>query len=378
MNLEEIRGQIDGIDKDITELFAKRTKLVGDVAKYKKENNVPIFARGREEEVLSRVCGSVPEELSAGASVLFRNIMDISKSMQYKQVGVKAPIVNEIEKAMITPQEMPKIPNIACPGIAGSNSQMATSKLFENGKLTYLDSFPEVFEAVDNGTVDFGVLPIENSTAGSVREVYELIRKFEFYINFEIKIKIDYVLATRSADAKLSEIAEIFSHEQALAQCADYLKTLPATCTPWENTAIAAKMVADSDRPIAAVCNEECAKLYGLNVLKQGLTNIDDNYTRFICISKKLYPNKKADGISVSLNIPNTQGSLYQLLTYFAVNGVDMTKIESKPLGNKNFDAIFYIDYKGNLFEKNSIDLINHLANEDYHLKFLGNYLRIE
>lgn len=377
MDLKDLRAQIDDIDNKIKRLFEQRMTVCKQVADYKRENKLSVLQGGREDEVLQNAARDINEEFADGSKVLFTNIMDISKCIQQNDVGLQSELAKDLLKAMSLPQPLPKSPKIACPGVAGSYSHIAAEKVFKNGEIAFCGGFEKVVKSVEDDRADFGILPIENSAAGSVRDVYELIKKYDFYINFETKIKVQHCLAA-NRPCCVSDITRVYSHEQALAQCSDFLSGLTAEQEKFENTATAARFVAESPLPAAAICSPEAAKKYGLTVIKKEIQNIDENYTRFICISKKLYPSKNAGTISVSLSIPNVTGSLYRLLTKFAVNNFNMCKIESKPFGNKNFDAIFYIDFYANLFDKRAFDLIDGLSKEFESFKFLGNYIKID
>lgn len=377
LELKELRNQIDSIDDEIKALFEKRMNVCKQVAEYKQEHKTPILQNNREDEVLKRAGENIEPSYSNASKVLFTNIMDISKCIQQNTISNQSEFTNKLKSKMELNEKIPTNAVVACSGVSGAYAHIAAQKVFPKGDIVFLSGFEKVVNAVENGDVDFGILPIENSSAGSVRDVYELIKKYDFYINFETKIKIEHCLVAK-ADTKLENIKHIYSHEQALAQCSEYLKKINCECDEFKNTAMAAQYVADSKEPIAAICSQQAAEEFGLTVIEKGVQNIDENYTRFICISKKLYANKDAQMISISLSIPNTAGSLYRLLTKFAVNDFDMTKIESKPFGNKNFDAIFYIDFKANLFDSKALDLVDDLSKGFESFKFLGNYIKID
>lgn len=372
MELDEIRREIDTIDAEILELFQKRMKLAEGVARFKKANNMPVFQAQREEEVLDRIADMSRDGMKNGSRLLFANIMDISKCIQQESL-------TEAEIPEIYTNKREKI-RLACPGTEGSNSSEACRALFDNPEINHVETFDEVFQAVENGTVDYGVVPIENNTAGEVTQTYQLMNKHSFYIYKSAAIRINHVLAAIKG-ATLSGIETVFSHEQALLQCGEWLSSHSELQTrPYMNTALAAKMVRDSQNgKIAAICSESCARLYGLDILEKNIADNPENYTRFICISKRLEVSENADMISVALTTPHTAGALYRLLTRFAVNGLNLAKIENRPLPpdmekSGEFDVMFYLDFYGSIKDLSVVKLLKCLESELNYYKFLGNF----
>lgn len=370
MDLAEIRKEIDSTDDEILKLFLKRMELCVGVAKYKKENNMPVFQSKREEEILERIRKESPDDIADGAGQLFTCIMDISKCLQQRILAQPpAPHFSE-----------PKTGNIkvACPGTAGSNTEQASVKLFPDSDICFYPDFADVFEAVENGDADYGVLPIENSTAGDIRQTYDLLAKYNFYICRRTQIKIDHCLAAK----KGADIRTIYSHEQALKQCFGFLKDYPARAVPYTNTALAAELVANSeDNTIAAICSERCAELYGLDIIQRDIADNPDNTTRFICISKHPEVTPDADIISICMSLPHTTGSLYRMLIRFALYGLNITKIESAPvpqakqdIKREAFDVVFYLDFEGNALDPEVLRLMSIMEQEMKYFKFLGNY----
>lgn len=374
MDLQQLRDQIDEIDRQIQTLFEQRMETAAKVAEYKKENGLPVFQTGREDQLLEKIEQRSDPLYRNGARVLFTNLMDISKCLQQNKIHESTPTLEMLRESFAHPAPLPEHPIIACQGVTGAYSHLAAQALFPGEEVLFYDTWEKVFEAVEKGVVDFGILPIENSTAGSVREIYELMRRHNFYISREVKVRVDHCLAARPG-ISLSQLTDIYSHEQALAQCSEFLQALPQVRTEKVlNTAGAAELVANSDKPFGAICSELGAKEHGLSILRSHIQNNVENYTRFICISKNLYPTKEADTVSVALSIPNSEGKLYRLLTKFYVNHINMTKIESRPAGNKNFDTIFYINFTGNIADQTVLDLLGSLSRELDYFKFLGNY----
>ena len=233
-----------------------------------------------------------------------------------------------------------------------------------------------VFEAVDNKSFDFGVVPIANSTAGSVTATYELLKKYDLKICAGTKLRISHCLAARK-DTDPNDIQIVYSHEQALMQCSDYITRHGYKGHNYANTALAAQFIAQSDRPVAAICSHESALNNGLKIIADDIANAAENYTRFIVISKKTLCTEKADVISVSLSLPHEKSALYRLLTKFSVAGLNLTMIESRPIANTDFDAVFYLDFEGSIRDAQVAMLINELKQELTYFKFLGNYEEI-
>ncbi len=374
MDLSEIRKEIDKTDDEILSLFLKRMELCYGVAKYKKENNMPVFQGKREDEILQRMSENSPQNMQMGTKLFFRNIMDISKCIQQQLLtDVKPYDFSDVKKGRVS---------IACPGTSGSNTEQACIKLFSDRDIKFYPEFADVFEAVENGDVDYGVLPIENSTAGEVSQTYRLLSNYDFYICKSTEVKITHCLAAK----KGSEVKKIFSHEQALMQCSGFIRNGGYIQQSYTNTALAAEMVAESDdMTIGAICSPECAKLYNLEIIALDIGDNKDNTTRFICISKTPEIEKNADTISICLSLPNTAGSLYNMLTKFSYYGLNLTKIESAPVPESwkdsktdAFDVIFYLDFEGSVKSDEVNRLMRSLEKDMRYYKFLGNFRHIK
>ncbi len=373
MDLKELRDQIDQIDIQIQDLFEQRMDVVKSVAAYKKQHQLPVLHTNREDEVIRQVTERAAPEYASGEKVLFTNIMDISKCSQKKLIQSNNPFLEH--SVPFSPDIAAKV---ACQGVPGAYSHIAARALFKEDIIHFYRHFEEVFQAVINEEADYGILPIENSNAGSVVEVYELLKKYNIYIARRIKIEVNHCLAALPG-TQLSDIKCVFSHEQGIQQCSSFIHQHNLTAHSYSNTAAAAEYVAQSDpnQHFAAICSNLGAQIHGLQILSDHISNIDENYTRFICISKKPQYSKEDNIISISFSLPHTVGSLYRMLTKFSVYGINMQKIESKPIGNKNFDIMFYLDFTGNLKDENVSALLNDLAADLLQFKYLGNYIEI-
>lgn len=375
MDLNELRNKIDGIDKELVRLFAERMETAAAVGKYKQENGVPVFNREREREILNNMTDSVPEELQSYTKTLYQTLFEMSRSYQKRIIYPQSPFSKMIEEATSgKPVPMPERATVACQGVEGAYSQFACDKMFAYPSIMYFSGFEDVFKAVDSGLCRYGILPVENSTAGSVNKVYDLMNKYKFYITHSLKLFIGHtLLAPRGVE--IGDIKEVFSHEQALNQCSEYLAKLGVKVTVCENTAAAAKMVASSGRKdCAAIGSKDCAELYGLSVLKTGIQNTDNNYTRFICISKKLEIYAGANKTSIMMTIPHKPGSLYNIISSFAALGLNMTKLESRPIPGTNFEFMFYFDIDASVYSENLRVLLNELEHDAEQFSYLGSY----
>ncbi len=378
-NLEDMRKSIDSIDSQITDLFKKRMETSIEIAKYKKEHGIPILNDTREKEVLHKVSQQIGEPFDGYARLLFNTIFDASRSCQNNYLARKSQLAEDIKTALEqTPKIFPKKAVVACQGVAGSYSQAACEKLFEVPSIMYFNSFEGVFNAVEKGLCQYGILPIENSSYGSVGAVYDLMQNYNFHIVRSIRLRISHNLVAK-AGTSLSDVKEIFSHEQAIGQCGDFLKSLKdVKVTVCENTAVAAKMVAESDRnDVAAISSKECLDLYGLELLKKHIQLSDNNYTRFICISKKLEIYPGSNKISLILSLPHVPRSLYHAIAKFSALGINLTKLESRPIPGSDFEFMFYFDLEASVYSPELINLLGELENQPETFVFLGCYTEV-
>lgn len=371
-NLEEIRLEINDIDEKLIKLFTQRMECAREVGLYKKENNIPILNADREQEILDEmlVRGG---EFGYESQLLYSNIMELSRALQHNIVGSGKEMKKLIDNAG---KDIPytKDTRVAVQGIAGANNHEATLKIFPDCEPQFCKSFKDVFASIENGDADYGVLPVENSSAGSVSDVYDLILKHRFYIVKSIDMEIHYCLAS-IPQASLEDIEEVWSHPQALAQCSNKITENNYRTLPSANTAVAARDVAKSKRiDLATVCNRSAVEEYGLKILEEHYENRSDNTTRFIVISKRLYIPENADKISLCFALPHITGSLYSVLCRFNSIGLNLTKIESRPIANKPFEYLFYLDFTGNVGSENVMNLLCALSTELPEFSFLGNY----
>ena len=367
MDLNELRAEINKVDAQLQELFTERMRLCQQVAEYKIQNDLPVFQKGRENEIIERVSAAAPDELKGATKVYFRTMMDISKSLQYSRFFAKADSI-QYNKLDLTGHH-----TVAVPGTNGSYNHIACGKLFEDFEPVFCEEFEDVFKAVQSGETEFGILPIVNSTAGSVAQTYELMRQYDFKICAGTKLRISHCLAAKKGTA-ISDLKLVYSHDQALQQCSEFLKANGLKAHRYANTALAAELVKNSSEPIAAVCSQNCAEEMGLEILQKDIQNAEENYTKFILISKETLKSDNADTISVCLSLPHQSSSLYRMLTKFSVAGLNLTMIESMPVANTDFDVVFYLDFHGSVDSPEVVKLLSGLEQELSYFKFLGNY----
>ena len=375
-NLEELRQEIDQIDQQMVELFKSRMEAASQVAEYKKEKGLPVLDAGRERILLSKIADQAGEEFADYAQSMYRTILSSSRSYQNGKIGMGSETYDNIRDALNgTPNLFPQRPTLACQGIEGAYSQIACDRLFKAPAIMFFQTFDHVFKAVESGMCQYGILPIENSTAGSVNSVYDLMLSHNFYIVRSARLKISHNLLANHG-ASLSGIREIYSHEQAINQCAKYLAGLKdVKVHVVENTAVAARMVAQSGRTdIAALSSRFCAEHYNLDILQSDVQDRDSNYTRFICISKKpeIYPG--ADRTSLMMTVPHKPGSLYNVLAKFYALNVNLNKLESRPLPGREFEFMFYFDIEASVYAPEVEKLFRDLEAECEQMRYLGTY----
>lgn len=376
MNLENLRKEIDEIDKNLTSLYLKRLSLSLKVGECKKENNLSVNNAKREEEILFNILKNVKNEKDkAYLSHLYDFIFNESKSIQESLLPSTSEQIDKFRKAIKEKKaDFPLSASVACQGVEGAYSEAATKKLFEVSNITYFKSFEAVFSAVQNGFCDYGIVPLENSTVGSVLPAYDALTKNKLYIVRSVRLKVGHTLVSKDAT---TPIKTVYSHPQALEQCKAFIKSLGAVPVPTENTAVAAKMVKESDRnDTAAICTEDCATLYSLKVRNREIQDDIKNTTTFICISRNLEIYEGANKVSILTSIPHTKGSLASLLSRFYIERLNLTKLVTRPLSSED-GYMFYFDFEGNSEKESTLNLLSSLENASDSFAFLGEYSEV-
>lgn len=378
-DLSQIREKINGIDNEIVRLWKERMNAALAVAQYKKENNLPVFDAKRERELLDRVANMAGEELDVYSRVLYETIMGISRSYQHKYLFGDSQLTDKIRNAVDNTEKLfPQKAVVACQGVEGAYSGIACEKIFKYPNISYFKTWYDVVNAVEKGLCKYGVLPIENSTAGSVNGVYDLMAEHNFYIVRSIRLKINHCLLGNKGTT-LDKIKEIYSHEQAINQCSEFLrKHEEIKVHVCENTAVAAKMVVESGRTdVAAIASDNCRELYSMELISNDIQNKNNNYTRFICISKDLEIYPGADKTSMVLTLPHQPGALYRVLARFSSLGINIQKLESRPMQNKDFEFMFYFDMNVSVYDKSFYEILEQLSSECEYFNYLGSYTEV-
>lgn len=378
MEISNLRGKIDKIDDQISKLYIQRMELSREIGQIKNNKGSLIESTKREREIINRVTKNMPNDIKFYGKQVFETLFSTSKAYQSHFINLKSEFKQKLNNAISQKTAFPVDATVACQGIEGAYSGIASSKLFAIADIMYFKDFDGVFNAVEKGLCEYGVLPIENSSVGSVNAVYDLMKKHNFYIVRSVKMRIRHYLLSKSG-VKLEDIKEVFSHEQAIGQCSNYLKQLgDIKITVCDNTAIASKLVAESDRTdIACISSNECAGIYGLSVLGFDIQNNNSNYTRFIAISKNLEIFDNSDKISIMANLYHETGSLNSVLNKFSALGLNLTKLESRPLADTPFEFAFYFDFDARIENLEVQNLLAELEHICERFVFLGSYLEI-
>lgn len=377
LDLTEIRGKIDKLDDELAALFVRRMALCAEVAAYKKQTAKAVRDASRENAIVARLTDGLSEKDTKAVDKLYRAIFDISRASQQELLAgdvKKSALFDELQNAVKNDRFAPS-PAVACQGVEGAYSSLACRKLFEKPQILYFKDFESVFRSVESGLCRYGVLPFENSIHGSVTEVYDRLSKSQVKVAASVKLPIHHALLAADG-AALSDITEVYSHKQAVAQCSDFLAAhRNIKVNICENTAMAAKMVAESARrDIAAISSESCAELYHLHILGRDLQNSDVNYTMFYCITKEIEIVGEVDKAAFMFNIPNRTGSLADVLGRFAAYGINLIKIESRPICGKDFEFMFYCEADCKGLDEPLVRLLCELSQSLEVFRFIGAY----
>lgn len=374
MDLLELRDKIDVIDKQIVELYENRMDICKQVAEYKIETGKKVFDRVREEEKIRKVKSFTNNEFNSRAiEELFEQIMSVSRKLQYQLLAEHGSIGRLPFMGVDSLQE--ERVRVVFQGAEGAYSQAAMMQYFGNGIDSFhVDTFRDAMSAIEEGSADFAVLPIENSTAGIVSDIYDLLVEFENYIVGEQIIKIEHCLLGVPG-TQIEDIKTVYSHPQSLMQSARFLNEYNWKQISMQNNAFAAqKVVEDGDRTQAAIASAYAGQIYGLEILKRGVNQSETNSTRFIIVTNQKVFLKNAKKISICFEIPHESGSLYHMLSHFIYNNLNLCKIESRPIEGRNWEYRFFIDFEGNLADGAVKNALRGLRDEARNMKILGNY----
>lgn len=376
-NIEDIRASIDSLDDRIVALLAERLELSDAIADAKRVSGGPVSDPAREREILTRLSNEVGQKFGRDIRTVYSALFGVSKARQRQQLMGGSPLDREINDAISRGSPNLGLAMVASCGTEGSYAQQAASRMFEVPTILYFNSFDKVFEAVESGICPYGVLPVENSSAGSVAAVYDLMQKHRFHIVRALKLRIRHVLLGNPG-ASVGGLKEISSHPHALSQCGGFLGSHPSIrSVPAINTAVAARELAASGRiDRAVIASRECAELYGLRILAEDVSDASDNYTRFICIARELSVSERANKLGVMLSLPHRPGSLCEVISKFAAIGVNLTKLESRPVASSPFEFRFVFEFEASARSLDVRALLSELSTDPEidHFAFLGAY----
>ena len=375
-DLQELRREIDGIDKQLVELFRQRMDVTRQVGEYKRERGIPVLDQERERQVLQNKGELAGEELRPGVITLFQTIMAISRRQQrdLADQGANNPGLLRWRRAQEAARRPAAAPRVVYQGVPGAYSEQACLNFFGEGVgAAGLEQFEDCFLALREGRADYAVLPIENSSTGAIRQIYDLLTQYECYMVGETTVRVEHCLMALPG-ATLDTITHVYSHEQGLFQCERYLNTHSDwKQVPQADTAGSAQMVADSgDITKAAICSERAAQLYGLNILARAINHNSHNTTRFVVVSPRLELRPGADKISTLFVLPHEAGSLHEVLTVFAIHGLNMVKLESRPLPERSWQYMFFLEFTGQPDDPAVNDALHELAQTTGEFRVLG------
>ncbi len=377
INLQQSRDEIDKVDKQIVDLFEYRMQLVKDVAEYKIQTGKKVFDKEREQEKIRVLKGMASNDYNShGIQELFTQIISMSRKLQYGLISE-----GSFRHPFTELQSLPVDQNtkVVCFGVRGSYTEQAMEEYFgSNISRSYAPSFKKVMQAIKEGEADYGVLPIENTSTGGISDIYDLLVEFDNSIIGEHVVKIQHALLGLPG-AEINDIRTIYSHPQGLMQCSKYIERhplmKPVECTSTADSA--KKVLEDKDMTQGAIASKQAAAYYGLQILEEAINHEDSNSTRFIIISRDKKYRKDANKISICFELPHESGTLYNMLSHFIYNNLNMTKIESRPLEGKVFEYRFFVDFEGNLNEAGVKNALFGIQEEAMSLKILGNYKSI-
>ena len=379
MDLSQIRNEIDQIDDKLVRLFAERMSLSRQVAEYKKEHGMPIWVPERERSILQEVSEKAGPEMAEYARVLYSMLFELSRSYQCKCNKNLSDVYKRISDAIArTPKLFPTSPAVACQGVEGAFSQIACEKIFKTPFTVYFKNMDAVFQAVEQGLCQYGVLPIENSVGSSIKRVYDLLIHHNFSIIRTCSLKTDHNLLAIPGSS-LSDIQVVYSHHNAIAQCSGFLKKYPhIKVVNVENTAIAAEMVASAGRTdVAAIASYACKELYGLISLADVIQDKQTNRTHFVCFSKNLEIYPASDRTSIMMVLPHKPGALYKVLARLYTLGINVIKLESRPISDRDYEFMFYFDLETSIYSEEYIQLMCELDDLCTDFAYLGSYTEV-
>ena len=376
-DIKYLRGQIDIIDRQLVSLFQQRMEVAKDVAAYKIANGVPVLDPERERQVLEAKAAMVADpQLKTDVAKLYETIMSMSRACQRRVMRDQEPEPPGFFRQYAETEHPVENPRVVYQGMPGAYSEEAAVNFFgPQVRSQGLNRFEDAFEALACGEADYAVLPIENSTTGAIRQVYDLLLQYQFYLVGETTVKVEHCLMALPG-VKLEEITHVYSHEQGLFQSDRFLDRHPDWVrVPQLDTAGSAKYVKEAgERTKAAICSQRAADVYGLRILVRGVNHNRENYTRFAVIRAKPELRPGSDKITATFRLPHQSGSLHEILTIFAVNGLNLVKLESRPVAGRKWEYMFVVEFTGNLQAPGMDAVLRELDQSTDQFRVMGNY----
>jgi len=374
-DIDDYRNRIDKIDKEITKLFEERMDTVINIANYKKANSLPIFNRDREEEVIEKNVGYLKNnDYAEETRKFFISLMEVARELQSrKMLEAEETIEKKLDVQEIKNQKEGKVGFFGSPGSFSEEAMLKYFGTIENPNA--YDEFEDIFVAVKNNEIKYGILPIENSSTGAISQVYDLIYKYGFYIVGEECIKINQHLIGIKGTT-LDTIKEVYSHPQPIEQSTEFLKNHSDwKLIPFHSTSVSAKLISDlKDTSKAVIASNRSASIYNLDIIKENINNKSDNSTRFIVISKKIETDASCNKVSVVFSLEHKAGTLYKLLRHFAENNINMMKIESRPMEKGAWKYFLYVDFEGNVESEKITKALKLIEQSSAYFKLIGGY----
>ncbi|MDD5938911.1 MAG: bifunctional chorismate mutase/prephenate dehydratase [Clostridiales bacterium] len=377
--LEEYRRQIDAIDEELVRLFLRRMAVTGQVGEYKRARDIPVLDSQRERQVIAaKTALADTPAAKADVASLYESIMAISRRQQRTLVreGAEDPGYARWLEMKARRREPVEHPRVVYQGEPGAYSEEAAAGFFgEEVRTRGLPWFNDVFQALANGEADYAMLPIENSSTGSIRQVYDLLTQYDFSLVGEWQVRVEHCLAALPG-VTMEDISTVHSHEQGLQQCDRFLEGhRDWVQVPALDTAGSAKWVRETGDPAAAaICSRRAARLYGLNVLAGPINHNTANFTRFVVVSPVPELREGRDKISAVFTLPHQSGSLHEILTVFAVHGLNLQKIESRPIPDRGWEYFFFLECTGDLTAPGMDGVIHELSQLSADFRILGNF----
>lgn len=380
-DLNELRIKMDEADRDLIDALQRRMEIAEQIGYFKKGSGKAIYDAKREREKLAAIYDSADDRTKPYVSPVYSLLFEISRGLQSRINKIESDEVRIIDDAVseMDSKPFPERAVVACQGVEGAFSQVACEKVFKIPSIMFMRNFSQVFSAIEAGLCKYGVLPVENSNAGTVSSVYDLMIANSFKIVRSVRVKVDHCCLMNKG-SKLSDIKEVISHEQAINQCRGFIKSLgpDVKVTYYQNTAEAAKFVSESGRKdICCLSSVKCAELYGLDVIKEAVQDSGNNYTRFIVISKALEIYPGANRTSMMMILKHEPGALYKVLAFFYSRGINLVKLESRPLPGRDFEFMFYFDLETSIYTDGFAQMIAELDSMSMEYRYLGSYTEV-